>query len=385
MFYLLQVSSCAPAAKAPSLWTSSTRRDDTREAVSGFILIVKAVNWRTKQHSACSQERAVKKSRCLSRWQVSMPPCCCQSALCKSVSQGSVVTSSAISVMGSAHRSDAFVPCAGLPLHLQAEQQSGPSTPNTLLQQLQASRLPQPPMMGPMPGLLNPQQLQALMVFRQNPALFSNPVLQSQLAMLMWTQMQQQQAPMWPIHQPPPMLQPLTGQQPLSAAAQSASTHQPSCQGPAPLHSGSGRLSDECNSSGGSNDSGCIQTISGATPKVEQSPPADAQLAAQRFADDSDSAVTWAGRGADQTACTQSRSASHPEASGIALAEPCLRPYALYSYVCSASTLFAHIACLVLNAPCISMRSAVQHLHFWHVLRCAAWLCLASVCTALSR
>ena len=209
----------------------------------------------------------------------------------------------------------------GLPSHQQSEQQSA-GQQNVLLQQLQASRLPQPPMMGPMPGLLNPQQLQALIMFRQNPALFSNPVLQSQLAMLMWTQMQQQpHAAMWPPHQPPLMLQLPTVQQPSSAAAQSASTHQPSCQGPLPLTSGSGRLSDECNSSGGSNDSGCMQTISGSTPQAGQSPPADAQFTGQRFADDSDSAVTWAdraGRGADQTGCTQSRSASHPEASGTA-------------------------------------------------------------------
>lgn len=178
-------------------------------------------------------------------------------------------------------------------------------------------------MMGPMPGLLNPQQLQTLMVFRQNPALFSNSVLQSQLAMLMWTQMQQQQAPMWPVHQPSPMLQPHAGQQPSSAAAQSASTHQPSCQGPDPHAIGSARLSDECNSSGGSNDSGCMQAASGSTPKAEQSPLTDAHFGTQRLADDSDSAVTWAGRGLDQTACTQSQSAGHHEASGMPLACAC--------------------------------------------------------------
>ena len=206
---------------------------------------------------------------------------------------------------------------AGLPLHHPEQVPGGQQ--GSLLQQLQAPRLPQSPMMGPMPGLLNPQQLQALMVFRQNPALFSNPVLQSQLAMLMWTQMQQQQAPMWPMHQPPPMLQPVTGHQPSSAAAQSASTHQPSCQGPVVPAPASGRLSEECNSSGGSNDSGCIQAVSGSSPKKDQSPPADAHLGGHRFADDSDSAVTWAGRvarGADQT-CTQSMSPGQPEASGM--------------------------------------------------------------------
>ena len=137
--------------------------------------------------------------------------------------------------------------------------------------------------------------------------------------MLMWTQMQQQQAPMWPMHQPPPMLQPLTGQQPSSAAAQSASTHQPSCQGPV-IPAPTGRLSEECNSSGGSNDSGCIQAVSGSSPKAGQSPPTDAHFGGHRFADDSDSAVTWAdraGRGVDQTACTQSRSPGQPEASGM--------------------------------------------------------------------
>ena len=208
---------------------------------------------------------------------------------------------------------------AGLPPHLHPEQSGGQQ--NTLLQ---APRLPQPPM-GPMPGLLNPQQLQALMVFRQNPALFSNPVLQSQLAMLMWTQMQQQQVPMWPMHQPPPMLQPLTGQQPSSAAAQSASTHQPSCQGPVNPAANAGRPAEECNSSGGSNDSGCIQTVSGSSPKADQSPPTCAHFGGHRFADDSDSAVTWAdrgGRGEDQAACTQSRSPGQPETSGIAIYHP---------------------------------------------------------------
>ncbi|KAL3160622.1 hypothetical protein ABBQ32_010549 [Trebouxia sp. C0010 RCD-2024] len=202
---------------------------------------------------------------------------------------------------------------SGLPPHLHPEQSGGQQ--NTLLQ---APRLPQPPM-GPIPGLLNHQQLQALMVFRQNPALFSNPVLQSQLAMLMWSQMQHQQVPMWPMHQPPPMLQPVTGQQPSSAAAQSASTHQPSCQGPVIPAAAAGRLSEECNSSGGSNDSGCIQTVSGNSPKADQSPPGGGHFGGHRFADDSDSAVTWAdraGRGADQTACTQSRSPGQPDASG---------------------------------------------------------------------
>ncbi len=56
--------------------------------------------------------------------------------------------------------------------------------------------MPQQPLVGHMPGLLNPQQLQGLLMLRQHPAMFSNPVLQSQLAMLMWSQMQQQQAPM---------------------------------------------------------------------------------------------------------------------------------------------------------------------------------------------
>ena len=229
------------------------------------------------------------------------------------------LTSAKVAIyLNALQRCDTVARAAGLPALLHPEHVSG-GQQSSLLQQLQAPRLPQPPMMGPMPGLLNPQQLQALMVFRQNPALFSNPVLQSQLAMLMWTQMQQQQAPMWPMHQPPPMLQPVTGQQPSSAAAQSASTHQPSCPGPAIPASASGRLSEECNSSGGSNDSGCIQAVSGSTPKADQSAPIDAHFAGHRFADDSDSAVTWAdraGRGADRTTCTQSRSPGQPEASG---------------------------------------------------------------------
>lgn len=127
---------------------------------------------------------------------------------------------------------------------------------------------------------------------------------------------------MWPMHQPPPMLQPVTGQQPSSAAAQSASTHQPSCQGPVIPTLASGRLSEECNSSGGSNDSGCIQAVAGSSPKADQSPPTDAHFGGHRLADDSDSAVTWAdraGRGADQTTCTQSRSPGVPEASGMSI------------------------------------------------------------------
>ncbi|KAL0043162.1 hypothetical protein WJX79_011018 [Trebouxia sp. C0005] len=53
--------------------------------------------------------------------------------------------------------------------------------------------------------------------------------------------------------------------------------------------------------------------------RAEQQPPATLLQQLQACADDSDSAVTWAdraGRGAEQTACTQSVSASHPEASG---------------------------------------------------------------------
>jgi len=210
--------------------------------------------------------------------------------------------------------------CAGLPAHLRAEQP--PAT--TLLQQLQASRMPQQPFMGQMPALMNPQQLQGLLMLRQHPAMFSNPVLQSQLAMLMWSQMQHQQVPMWPLHQPNPMMPAPAGQQPSSAAAQSASTHQPSCPGPVVLLNTSSPLSQECNSSGGSNDSGCMQNESGSTPKAGHSPSVDPQKphfggGNHRCADDSDSAVTWAdraGRGAEQTACTQSVSASHPEASG---------------------------------------------------------------------
>ena len=180
---------------------------------------------------------------------------------------------------------------------------------------------PQQPLLGHMPGLLNPQQLQGLLMLRQHPAMFSNPVLQSQLAMLMWNQMQQQHAPLWPLHQPGPVLQPAGGHQPFSAAAQSASTHQPSCPGPLISADPSSPLSHECNSSGGSNDSGCMQSASGGLAKAEQSPSADPQKhfpGGHRFADDSDSAVTWAGRAGRGTeqACTQSRSAGHPEASG---------------------------------------------------------------------
>ncbi|DBA89237.1 TPA: hypothetical protein ACH3X1_016382 [Trebouxia sp. C0004] len=210
---------------------------------------------------------------------------------------------------------------AGLPAHLRAEQQA-PAT--TLLQQLQASRMPQQPFMGQMPALMNPQQLQGLLMLRQHPAMFSNPVLQSQLAMLMWSQMQHQQVPMWPLHQSNPMMPAPAGQQPSSAAAQSASTHQPSCPGPAAILKTSSPLSQECNSSGGSNDSGCMQNESGSTPKAGHPPSVNPQKphfgrGNYRCADDSDSAVTWAdraGRGAEQTACTQSVSASHPEASG---------------------------------------------------------------------
>lgn len=206
---------------------------------------------------------------------------------------------------------------AGLPAHFRPEHQPAPPT-TTFLQQLQASRMPQ----QPMPALLSPQQLQGLLMLRQHPAMFSNPVLQSQLAMLMWSQMQQQQTPMWPLHQPGTMIQPPAGQQPSSAAAQSASTHQPSC--PTPVVNPSSPLSQECNSSGGSNDSGCMQTASGSVPKAGQSLSADPQNphfvgGNQRFADDSDSAVTWAdraGRVTEQTACAQSISAGHPEASG---------------------------------------------------------------------
>ncbi|KAL0048658.1 hypothetical protein WJX82_007998 [Trebouxia sp. C0006] len=176
----------------------------------------------------------------------------------------------------------------GLPAQFRAEQQP----PATLLQQLQASRMPQQSFMGQMPALMNPQQLQGLLMLRQHPAMFSNPVLQSQ--------------------------------QPSSAAAQSASTHQPSFPGPVPILNTSSPLSQECNSSGGSNDSGCMQNESGSTPKAGHSPSVDPQKphfgrGNHRCADDSDSAVTWAdraGRGAEQTACTQSVSASHPEASG---------------------------------------------------------------------
>lgn len=209
---------------------------------------------------------------------------------------------------------------AGLPAQFRAEQQP----PATLLQQLQASRMPQQPFMGQMPALMNPQQLQSLLMLRQHPAMFSNPVLQSQLAMLMWSQMQHQQVPMWPLQQPNPLMPAPAGQQPSSAAAQSASTHQPSCPGPVAILNTSTPLSQECNSSGGSNDSGCMENESGSTPKAGHSPSGDPQKphfggGNFRCADDSDSAVTWAdraGRGAEQTACTQSISVSHPEASG---------------------------------------------------------------------
>ena len=195
----------------------------------------------------------------------------------------------------------------------------------TLLQQLQASSMPQQPLASPvgnMPGLLNPQQLQSLLMLRQHPAMFSNPVLQSQLAMLLWSQMQQPQAPFWPLQQAGPMPQIVGGQQPSSAAAQSASTHQPSCPDGVPPVDPSSPLSQRCNSSGGSNDSGCIQKLSGKIPKAGHSPAPGSNNpcgGAGRFADDSDSAVTWAGRHTEQTACTQSRSAGHPEASGVTL------------------------------------------------------------------
>lgn len=243
--------------------------------------------------------------------------------------------------------------------------------------------------MGSMPGLLNPQQLQALMVFRQNPALFSNPVLQSQLAMLMWTQMQQQQVPLWPMHQPPPMLQPVTGQQPSSAAAQSACTHQPSCQGPVVPAAAAGRLSEECNSSGGSNDSGCIQTVSGNSPKADHSPPTDGHFGGHRFADDSDSAVTWAdraGRGTDQNACTQSRSPGQFDTSGMA-ASPGFKMQALVPEVNNACVSLPIIVASLIQQPqaklaccdtssrvtyvCISMRCRLgmaSHISFGHQL-----------------
>lgn len=67
----LQGSNCARAANALSLWTISTRRDGTKEEVSGFIPIAKVANWKTKQLSACTQGKAVKRSKCQSRRQVS--------------------------------------------------------------------------------------------------------------------------------------------------------------------------------------------------------------------------------------------------------------------------------------------------------------------------
>lgn len=207
-----------------------------------------------------------------------------------------------------------------------AMEQHVASASATFPQHPHATSLPHPMMLQHMPPFLNPQQLQSMMLLNQHPAMFRNPVVQSQLAMLMWSQMQHPQAPLWSLPQPANVMQPAPLQQPQSLAAQSASTHQPS--NPAPdfgvLRSAP---SLECNSSGGSNDSGCMQAPNDNTPKAQQSPSPDGKLArsafdnSSRFAEDSDSAVTWAGKSGQQAQqlAFRSGSVSHADAQGKTL------------------------------------------------------------------
>ena len=183
---------------------------------------------------------------------------------------------------------------------------------------------------------MNPQQLQSMLLLNQHPAMFRNPVLQSQLAMLMWSQMQHPQTPLWSLPQAPNAMQPGPAQQPLSMAAQSASTHQPS--NPAPAF---GTLqtapSLECNSSGGSNDSGCMQAPDNDAHEAQQSPCDEKHRrsafdSSSRFAEDSDSAVTWAGKSGQQVQQLTLRSGSigHGEAQGMSA---CLNTFAMAMYV----------------------------------------------------
>lgn len=206
------------------------------------------------------------------------------------------------------------------------EQHTVPA-PSTFPQHPHATSLPSPMMLQHMPGYLNSQQLQSMLLLNQHPAMFRNPVLQSQLAMLMWSQMQHPPAPLWTLPQPANVMQPApVQQQPQSLAAQSASTHQPSNAG-ATFEALKTAPSLECNSSGGSNDSGCMQTPNTDTLNAQQSPSPDKKLgrsafdSSSRFADDSDSAVTWAGKAEQQAQQLGFRSASisHPEARGKGL------------------------------------------------------------------
>lgn len=269
-------------------------------------------------------------------------------------------------------RNSPWLVIAGLTANPTSEQ-SVPQAPAGFPQHPHAAGLPSPMVLQHVPPYLNPQQLQSMMLLNQHPAMFRNPVLQSQLAMLMWSQMQHPQVPLWALPQPANVIQPAPAQQqPHSMAAQSASTHQPSNAGASfePLRSAP---SLECNSSGGSNDSGCMQAPHNDTSNAHQSPspedkaPRSAFDSSSRFAEDSDSAVTWAGKAeqqAQQPLGFRSHSVSHPEAQGKTFLD--LLP-ASHSIVCVKLVWHTSPALkpgLVHHAQWCQTSTAIQHLPY---------------------